>query len=63
MGTVGFAVREPNEIFSRVQKYCEVPIKSDLNPDKNTSNKIVCNALQLLTLVYTYTSEEETTDY
>lgn len=35
-------------------------VKSDLNADNNTNNQIVRNALQLLTLAYTYTSEEET---
>lgn len=60
MGTVGFALQEPSKIVSRVQKYSEVPVKSDLSTDNNTSNTIVCNALQLLTLVYMYTNEEET---
>lgn len=61
MGTVGFALQEPSKILSRVQKYSETLVKSDLNTANNTSNGIVGNVLQLL--VCTYTSEEETVDY
>jgi len=60
MGTVGFALQELSKIFSRVQKYAEVLVMSDLNTDNSTSKQILCNDLQLLMLVYTYISEEET---
>jgi len=59
MGTIGFILQELSKIFSRVQQYSDVVVKSDLTTDNKTSSKIVCNDLKLLTLVHTYSSKEE----